>query len=137
MTNPSLIEKRCSERVLIRRPVKFTPIENIENTEMTEGHLSPDNELKHHTWSTANLIDLSDCGMGLICDHSMNLEECWLIALTLPTYDNDSPLILKAKVVRTEKVRQQYLIGLEMLYPSAHDLIVIHDFFRYHQRFFS
>lgn len=133
MTNSSKIEKRCSERVLIRRPVKFTP---IKNTEVTEIRLPPD-ELKHHTWSTANLIDLSDCGMGLLCDHSMSNKECWLIALTLPTYDNDSPLILKAKVIRTEKIRQQYLIGLEMLYPSAHDLIVIHDFFRYHQRFFS
>lgn len=134
MTNPSFIEKRCSERVLIRRPVKFTP---IENSEVAEGHLSLNEELAHHDWSPANLIDLSDCGMGLICDDSMSPNECWLIALTLPTYDNDSPLILKGKVVRTEKIRQQYLIGLEMLYPSAHDLIVIHDFFRYHQRFLS
>ncbi|WP_321275926.1 PilZ domain-containing protein [Thiomicrorhabdus indica] len=134
MTNQSLTEKRCSERVLIRRPVKFTP---LKHTDSSDRRLSPNDTLEHQQWNSANLIDLSDCGMGLICDRVAQPNECWLISLSLPTYDNDSPLILRAKVIRSEKIRQQYLIGLEMLHPSAHDLIVIHDFFRYHQRFFA
>lgn len=130
---PQSNEQRCSQRVLIRRPVEFTQLDK-----MPERPKILSNQLPNlSNWQYAQLIDLSDCGVGLICQQPGTVNDCWLISLSLPNYDNDAALNLAAKVVRSEKVRENYLVGLEILEPSAHDLIVIHDFFRYHQRFYA
>lgn len=125
-------DQRCSERVLIRRPVKICPLAT-QPANTTQEPLAP----KEYDWHSAQLIDLSSCGMGLLIDQALETYDYWLVSMSLPNYDNDAPLLLKAKITRTSKVRQQYLIGFEFLHLSAHDLIVIRDFFDYHRRFFA
>lgn len=128
MPQTNLDDKRCSQRVLIRRPVKY------QSFQLADRKLSVD-LLCAQSWQPAQLIDLSDCGAGILCDQPPKTALPVALSFSLPNYDNDAKLILQAQITRVAKVNRQYLIGLKLLNPSAHERLVIREFFRYHQRF--
>lgn len=140
MTTTPYNDLRSTERVLIRRPVKYATKENCTAEASTLTSYSNVSSCLPETtdhWENGQLIDISSCGLGIISELAPHQHEHWLVALSLPTYDNDAPLMLHAQVIHASKVRNQYLVGLEILHPSGHDLIVIRDFFNYHRRFIS
>lgn len=119
MTHHHFIEQRCAERMTIRRPVKLH--EASEESRIIHGQL----------------LDISDCGLGILTSEALPLYTQPRVDFTLPTYENETPLCILTQVKRIDKVREQYLVGLEILKPTAHDLLVIQAFFQYHKRFMA
>lgn len=130
--NTTTSEKRCSERVLISKPIK------IKLTTEPSTQQTPSNtELDTRDWEKAKLLDLSDCGMGILVNQPLDDSQTLLVSLSLPTYDNESQLYLLTKIVRKLKVRNQFLVGVEFLNQTPHERIVLQDFFHYHKRFYA
>ena len=81
------------------------------------------------------MVDISTCGLGLLSSKPLNTEHPVEIQFTLPTYNNTANIQITGKIVHNTRVNQQYLLGIEFQNLTAHDLLVLKEFFIYHQRF--
>lgn len=107
-------EKRCTERTTIVRSLLI---------------LSSDITIQ------AKLLNISNCGVGVICPSKLPVGDYFSLQLTLPSYDQDNKLTLKAQTVHLAETHEGFLIGFKFIEPSQHSILVIREFFNFHHRF--
>ncbi len=107
-------ERRCSPRISVTRTVKITSSE---------------------TTNTGKMLDISDCGTGLVCESAIELEKEIELSFSLPGFDQQNTLNLSARVHHATPVNTKYLIGLQFINLSPHSQLVIKEFSKFHKRF--
>lgn len=82
---------------------------------------------------TGKMIDISQSGSGIIANAEVSEGDDVCLKFTLPSSSSRVPLEVNGKVVHSNKVRQQYLIGVifDEVDP-AHDF-AIRNFINQHQ----
>lgn len=79
--------------------------------------------LRHEDEYTGKIIDISQSGTGIIANAEVLEGDDVSLRFTLPTSDPRKPLEISGKVMHSNKVRQQYLIGV-----MFNDMEPAHDF---------
>lgn len=115
MTNNN-IERRCAERIAISLPVTLKV---------------------DHSLLSSKMLDISLCGMSLICSDKIAENKPLNISLTLPSYDQNNQLNLSANVTRCLNIKNQFLIGLAFNHLTPHENLTIKEFCTFHQRLSS
>ncbi|WP_040726209.1 PilZ domain-containing protein [Thiomicrorhabdus sp. Kp2] len=108
-------EKRCRDRLSLNRKVILTSGEN--------------------TLYNLKMVDLSTCGLGLLSPKPINEDNLVSLQFSLPAYDQNSNINILGKIMHTTQVNRQYLLGIEFQRLTAHDILVMKEFFIYHNRF--
>ncbi|MBN2865620.1 MAG: PilZ domain-containing protein [Thiotrichales bacterium] len=88
--------------------------------------------LHHQQEDTGKMIDISQQGSGVIADNAVLEGEDICLKFSLPTHASRVPFEINGKVVHSNKVRQQYLIGIlfEDLNPTHES--AIREFITHH-----
>lgn len=107
-------EQRCSDRTAVTLPAQ------LKTSLETEA---------------VKIVDISCCGIGIITTQQVVTGDDVALNFVLPGYAQNNPLSINAKVIHTTSVRDKHLIGLSILSPSQHDILVLKEFFNFHQRF--
>lgn len=74
------------------------------------------------------MINLSMYGSGFISNKALEIGETIDIKFSLPTSNINSELELQGKVIHSDKVKQQYLIGLKFTEVSSPYKMAIQEF---------
>lgn len=107
-------DQRCSDRTTVTLPAELITSEETR---------------------TVKIVDISSCGIGVICSQPINISDDVSLKFALPGYAQNNTLSVQVKVIHTTNIRNQQLIGLSLSNPSQHDILVFKEFFNFHQRF--
>ncbi|WP_127470151.1 PilZ domain-containing protein [Thiomicrorhabdus aquaedulcis] len=115
MTNTfnTTVNQRCENRVSINRPVQM------------QAAAQP---------LSAKMLDLSSCGMGVLCPSALPAGQSLSVSFSLPDYEQEHPLCLQGEVVHTTKTQNLYLMGIVFNEMTAHQALIIRGFMGYHHR---
>lgn len=134
-SNPASCRRqaKCLERISINRPVHLIALNVIalngdqKNNPIQKGQSATSTE-------DLKLVDLSNCGVGLLSAKPYQVNQSVALQLSLPTYSQTQQLTLNGLVKHATAVHNNYLIGCQLLNLSAHDQLVIKEFFAFHRR---
>jgi len=80
------------------------------------------------------IVDISTCGIGVLSNQKI-MDENLSIHFSLPGYEQDNSISLPVQVKHLTDMKDKHLIGLAFTQASQHDLLVIKEFFNFHNRF--
>lgn len=81
---------------------------------------------------SGKMLDLSVRGLGFVTDHEIKQDDTLCIGFQLPNYTQ--PLSLCGIAKHANKVRNQYLIGIEFDDVNDHQRMQINEFIANHHR---
>ena len=110
------------------RLIHFKRLTNMPNNQRQYERVStsqPTIILHHQHEDTGKMIDISAQGSGVIANAPVLEGESVKLKFTLPTHAIHSPFEISGKVVHSNKVRQQYLVGIvfDTIHPSYESAI--------------
>ena len=109
-----LTDNRCSERISVNRTVEI-------------------NNGSHPI--SMKMVNISNCGLGVLGSKVFQNGEILKLEFSLPGYEQNSKISLKAQVVHSTKVNKNFLIGLSFQELTPHEQLVIKEFSNFHKRF--